>query len=131
LNALCDAAALALLVGCYQHQNLPINAPVLALGKRIGIRGFWESPCGSRKIDHHSPVERVPLFRNKSGKVARMLCVCSPPGLEDFVMALGVPVSSRTASTPEQMAERWIGVRPMAARYVRKGFRPDGCRFAF
>jgi quercetin dioxygenase-like cupin family protein len=59
-------------------------------------------------------------FRNKSGKVARMLCVCSPPGLEDFFMALGVPVSSRTASTPEpseeEMAERWIRVRPLAAK---------------
>jgi quercetin dioxygenase-like cupin family protein len=60
------------------------------------------------------------FFRNKSGKAARALCVFSPPGIEDFFMALGVPVSSRTASVPElteeEMAERWILVRPLAAK---------------
>ena len=60
------------------------------------------------------------FFRNKSGKAARMLCVCAPPGLEEFFMALGVPVSSRTASAPEpteaEMEERWKRVRPLAAK---------------
>jgi uncharacterized cupin superfamily protein len=60
------------------------------------------------------------FFRNKSAKAARMLCVCSPPGLEDFFMAIGVPVNNRTASAPEpteaEMAARWVRVRPIAAK---------------
>jgi hypothetical protein len=57
-----------------------------------------------------------------------MLCICSPPGLEDFFMAIGVPVTSRTASTPEptveEMAERWIRVRPLAAKLRMERIAP-------
>ena len=40
-------------------------------------------------------------FTNASDRPARLLCMCSPAGLEEFFMAVGVPVDSRTAAPPE------------------------------
>ena len=39
-------------------------------------------------------------FRNSSERPARLLCMCSPAGQEEFFMAVGVPVSSRTSPAP-------------------------------
>ncbi len=44
-------------------------------------------------------------FRNVSAKPARLLCMCSPPGLEALFLAVGVPVASRTASAPKLSEE--------------------------
>src|SRR6266702_4647541 len=35
-------------------------------------------------------------FRNISERPARLLCLCSPAGQEEYFMAVGVPVASRT-----------------------------------
>jgi quercetin dioxygenase-like cupin family protein len=40
-------------------------------------------------------------FRNSSSTPARMLCICSPAGQEEFFMEVGVPVPSRTAPAPK------------------------------
>jgi quercetin dioxygenase-like cupin family protein len=40
-------------------------------------------------------------FKNKSGKTARLLCLCTPAGQEEFFMEVGVPVASRTAPAPK------------------------------
>ena len=40
-------------------------------------------------------------FHNSSGKPARLLCICSPAGQEDFFMQVGTPVESRTALAPK------------------------------
>ena len=40
-------------------------------------------------------------FRNASERPARLLCVCSPAGQEEYFMAVGVPVASRTAPPPK------------------------------
>jgi quercetin dioxygenase-like cupin family protein len=40
-------------------------------------------------------------FRNQTERPARMLCMCSPAGQEEFFMAIGVPVASRTAPSPK------------------------------
>jgi quercetin dioxygenase-like cupin family protein len=40
-------------------------------------------------------------FANTSGRPARLLCTCSPPGLENFFLAVGQPVATRTAPPPE------------------------------
>ncbi len=47
------------------------------------------------------PANAPHVFRNASDGAARLLCMCSPPGQEDFFMAIGVPVASRTAPPPE------------------------------
>lgn len=47
------------------------------------------------------PANAPHVFRNSSDRPARLLCMCSPPGQEDFFMAIGVPVASRTEPPPE------------------------------
>ena len=39
-------------------------------------------------------------FQNKSGQPARLLCLCSPAGQEEFFKEVGVPVATRTTSPP-------------------------------
>jgi quercetin dioxygenase-like cupin family protein len=39
-------------------------------------------------------------FQNKSGQSARLLCLCSPAGQEQFFKEVGVPVATRTTSPP-------------------------------
>ena len=45
-----------------------------------------------------------------SGKTARMLCMCTPAGQDEFFLAVGFPVEGRTSPppkpTPEEMAEK-------------------------
>jgi quercetin dioxygenase-like cupin family protein len=47
------------------------------------------------------PANAPHSFTNASAQPARLLCVCSPPGQEEFFEAVGVPVGSRTAPPPE------------------------------
>jgi quercetin dioxygenase-like cupin family protein len=44
-------------------------------------------------------------FKNKSGEAARMLCVCSPAGQEDFFREMGTPARSRTDPAPKLSEE--------------------------
>ena len=39
-------------------------------------------------------------FHNASGQAARMLCMCSPAGQEEFFARVGTPVASRTSPPP-------------------------------
>lgn len=47
------------------------------------------------------PANAPHRFQNTSGQPARMLCLCSPAGQENFFAEIGVPVPSRTAAPPE------------------------------
>lgn len=40
-------------------------------------------------------------FHNVSARAARLLCLCSPSGQEEFFRAVGVPVASRTTPPPK------------------------------
>lgn len=40
-------------------------------------------------------------FQNRSDRPARMLCICSPAGQEEFFLAVGVPVTGRTTPPPK------------------------------
>ena len=44
-------------------------------------------------------------FRNKSGRPARLLCLCAPAGQEKFFMEVGAPVASRTSPAPKLSKE--------------------------
>jgi uncharacterized cupin superfamily protein len=46
------------------------------------------------------PANAPHAFRNASGQVARLLCMCTPPGQEEFFSAVGAPVASRTEAPP-------------------------------
>ena len=40
-------------------------------------------------------------FHNVSQRPARLLCICSPAGQEEFFIAVGAPVASRTTPPPK------------------------------
>ncbi len=47
------------------------------------------------------PANAPHMFRNKSGGMARMLCLCAPAGQDEFFTAVGFPVASRTSPPPK------------------------------
>jgi quercetin dioxygenase-like cupin family protein len=51
------------------------------------------------------PANAPHVFKNRSGKTVRMLCMCTPAGQEEFFMEVGTPVESPTALAPEQSEE--------------------------
>ena len=51
------------------------------------------------------PANAPHAFKNMSGKMARMLCLCAPAGQEELFMAVGFPVDGRTAPPPKVSAE--------------------------
>ena len=66
------------------------------------------------------PANAPHFFHNVSGKTARMLCMCAPAGQEEFFMAIGKTVDSRTASPPtlskeeqEQFMKKAEALAPM------------------
>ncbi|MBV8870515.1 MAG: cupin domain-containing protein [Acetobacteraceae bacterium] len=67
------------------------------------------------------PANAPHQFKNKSGKTAHMLCVCAPAGQEEFFMAVGVPVESRSAPPPklsrEEQAEKGKLAEELAPKY--------------
>jgi quercetin dioxygenase-like cupin family protein len=49
----------------------------------------------------HVPSNAPHQFHNASQEAARMLCICSPAGQENFFMQVGVPVETRTTPPPK------------------------------
>jgi uncharacterized cupin superfamily protein len=60
-------------------------------------------------------------FRNASGRDVHMLCLCTPAGQEEFFMAIGDPLESRTSPRPRhdkaQMEERIKKAKALAPQY--------------
>ena len=46
------------------------------------------------------PANAPHVFTNASDHPARLLCMCSPPGQEEFFAQVGVPVATRTTTPP-------------------------------
>jgi quercetin dioxygenase-like cupin family protein len=67
------------------------------------------------------PANAPHSFRNASDEAARLLCTCSPAGQEEFFLAVGDLVASRTAPPPElddaAIAERRARAVQLAPRY--------------
>jgi uncharacterized cupin superfamily protein len=67
------------------------------------------------------PANAPHAFTNASDRPARLLCMCSPAGQEEFFLDVGVPVDSRTAPAPEldeaAQAEFVARVQELAPRY--------------
>jgi quercetin dioxygenase-like cupin family protein len=49
----------------------------------------------------HIPANAPHQFHNKSDRSARLLCICSPSGQEEFFAQVGVPVATRTTVPPK------------------------------
>jgi quercetin dioxygenase-like cupin family protein len=61
---------------------------------------------GEKSIVRAGEIVNIPAnaphsFTNASEQPARLLCMCSPSGQEEFFMAVGVPVDSRISAPPE------------------------------
>jgi quercetin dioxygenase-like cupin family protein len=69
----------------------------------------------------HVPANAPHAFRNASGSAARLLCTCSPPGQEEFFLAVGDLVATRTAPPPQlsddERGERMARAVELAPRY--------------
>jgi quercetin dioxygenase-like cupin family protein len=67
------------------------------------------------------PANAPHAFRNVSDRPAHLLCLCTPPGQEDFFLAVGDPLESRSAAPPElnaiEKAERGRRARALVAQY--------------
>jgi uncharacterized cupin superfamily protein len=47
------------------------------------------------------PANAPHSFKNKSNKAARLLCMCTPAGQDEFFLNVGDPVASRSAPPPK------------------------------
>jgi quercetin dioxygenase-like cupin family protein len=67
-------------------------------------------------------------FHNISSGVVRLLCICSPAGIDDFFREVGTPVATRTALPPEfdesQQAAFLARVRAVAPKYRIELLKP-------
>src|SRR6202046_2076812 len=61
---------------------------------------------GKTSIVHAGAIVNIPSnaphqFCNASSTPARMICICSPAGNEEFFLEVGVPVATRTTAPPK------------------------------
>ncbi|HUD49690.1 MAG TPA: cupin domain-containing protein [Candidatus Baltobacteraceae bacterium] len=59
-------------------------------------------------------------FRNVSERPARLLCLCSPAGLEEFFMAVGIPLATRTTPCPKLDDSAEVAFRKKAEELAGK-----------
>ena len=67
------------------------------------------------------PANAPHVFRNTSGKMVHMLCLCTPAGQDEYFLAVADPVASRTAPPPvlsdQEKASRREKAVALAATY--------------
>ena len=82
---------------------------------------FAESRTPYARDRPSRPANAPHAFKNLSGKTARMLCMCTPAGQDEFFLAVGFPVEGRTSPppkpTPEEMAEKGKLIAALLPKY--------------
>ena len=77
----------------------------------------------------HIPANAPHQFRNASAEPARLLCICSPAGQEEFFMKVGIPVATRTTPPPmlDEVAEAEFKAKAeaLAPEYRTEFIRPE------
>jgi hypothetical protein len=67
------------------------------------------------------PANAPHAFKNRADKPARLLCMCTPAGQEEFFVEVGDPVDSRTAPPPKlslaEQTERIQRAKALSAKY--------------
>jgi quercetin dioxygenase-like cupin family protein len=67
------------------------------------------------------PANAPHAFRNSADAPARMLIICTPAGMDQFFIAIGDPVDSRTAPPPKlseaEVVERTVRIEALAPMY--------------
>ena len=78
------------------------------------FRGAKETVRAGQVIN--IPANAPHQFRNNSEMPARLLCICSPAGQEDYFLEIGVPVATRTTlpPKPDAAAEQAFRARAQA-----------------
>jgi quercetin dioxygenase-like cupin family protein len=75
------------------------------------------------------PANAPHQFQNKSGQPARLLCLCSPAGQEEFFKEVGVSVATRTTPPPpldeEAQAAFIAKVKALAPKYRTELLSPS------
>ena len=70
------------------------------------------------------PANAPHFFKNVAAKPARLLCVCSPAGQDEFFMAIGKAVESRTTPAPglsnEEQEAFMAKAKALAPRYRKE-----------
>ncbi len=68
-------------------------------------------------------------FHNVSQRPARLLCICSPAGQEEFFMAVGARVASRTTPPPKldgpTQATQKVKIEALASQYRTELLPPE------
>jgi uncharacterized cupin superfamily protein len=74
------------------------------------------------------PANAPHVFKNTSGSTVHMLCMCTPAGQEEFLMAVGDPLASRASPPPKLdtagMAERMKKAKALAPEYRTELLKP-------
>jgi len=70
------------------------------------------------------PANAPHAFRNVSDRPARLLCMCTPPGQEDFFLEVGDRVEGRDARPPE-LSEEDRAVRRAKAQSLAMKYRTE------
>jgi quercetin dioxygenase-like cupin family protein len=66
------------------------------------------------------PANAPHAFKNISGGTARMLCMCTPAGQEEFFATVGFPVESRTSQPPKPSQEELAARSKLVAALLPK-----------
>lgn len=85
----------------------------------VTFRGVQQTVRSPATI--HIPANAPHQFRNSSAQPARLHCICSPAGQEDFFLEVGTPVATRTTPPPNldqtAQAEFRAKVERLAPKY--------------
>jgi quercetin dioxygenase-like cupin family protein len=66
------------------------------------------------------PANAPHQFRNLSGRPARLLCLCSPAGQDEFFKAVGIPLKHRTSPPPKLDATAQAAFKEKAKKLAAK-----------
>jgi quercetin dioxygenase-like cupin family protein len=66
------------------------------------------------------PANAPHAFKNVSGKTARMLCMCTPAGQDEFFLEAGFPLEGRTSPPPKPTTQEIAEKRQLIAALLPK-----------
>jgi len=66
------------------------------------------------------PANAPHQFRNNTDQPARLLCIGAPAGLEEFFLAVGVPVAGRTTPPPKPDAKAIAALKEKSEKLAPK-----------